>query len=246
METAATTITQAAEQTTKGGSLNITGLIVLILMLVICGVGYYFYKRAAKKGKDGEADNEKTAQELINVFDLGEDCLYTIDGMCFMYIKIDGIPLEMFEQKKLFNSSKVFASGLVAVRFPWKFVSVSRPMDIKETLQYYTDLQETASAGHKALLQQEINELVAMTSRGETLERQHYAVLWDKDDKDGNLQLRKNAEKLVKIFTENKLHCELLRKEGIFGLLNCINNPSYSHIETSYDLSDNLLSAIIK
>ncbi len=237
---------EAAEKVVKSGSPNMIGLIMLIVLLAICAAAYIIYQRTLKKDDNSEAAAAKTAQDLINVFDLGEDCLYTVDGMCFVYIKIDGMSLEMFEQGELSNLSRNFAKDLVSVKFPWEYKSVSRPMDIRETLQNYTELQEISSPGHKALLQQEINELLAMTKRGETLERQHYAVLWDKDDKGLNLPLKKRAEELTKIFSENKINCEILSKEGIYALLNSINTPSYSHIETRYDFSDELLRAIIR
>lgn len=237
---------EAADKVVKSGSPNMISLIMLIVLLAVCAAAYIIYQRTLKKDDNSEAAAAKKAQDLINVFDLGEDCLYTVDGMCFVYIKIDGMSLEMFEQRELLNLSREFASGLVSVNFPWKFISVSRPMDIRETLQNYTELQEISSPGHKALLQQEINELLAMTKRGETLERQHYAVLWDKDDKGLNLSLKKRAEKLKKIFSENKLRCELLHKEGTYALLNSINNPSHSHIEARYDFNDELLRAIIR
>ncbi len=249
MQTTVTTqaVTTAAEQMIEkgGNNLNVISLIMLIVLLIVCAAAFLLYRKAGK-GADSGAAAAKTAQDFINVFDLGDNCLYTVDGMVFVYIKIDGMSLEMFEQNELYNLSKTFATELVSVDFPWKFLSVSRPMDIKETLQNYTELQETSTAGHKALLQQEINELISMTNRGETLERQHYAVLWGKDDKELNLPLRKRADKLVNIFAKNKIRCEILSKEGIKALLNVVNIPAYSSLETRYDFSDELLRAIIQ
>lgn len=241
------TVTTATEQIIEkgGNSLNVISLIMLIVLLIVCAVAYLLYRKTGKRTDSGEAA-AKTAQDFINVYDLGDNCLYTVDGMAFVYIKIDGMSLEMFEQDELYSLSKTFAKELVSVDFPWKFLSVSRPMDIKETLQHYTELQETSTAGHKALLQQEINELIAMTDRRETLERQHYAVLWGKDDKEHNLALRKRADKLVSIFAQNKIRCEILDKAGIKALLNVVNIPAYSSLETRYDFSDELLRAIIR
>lgn len=249
-DTIITEVTEAAEAVTgqiKSSSTNIANLVILFIILALCAVGYLWYKSSLKKGGiNNETAALKTAQDFINVFDLDDKCLNTVDGMCFMYIKIDGMSLELYEQDELYNMSKNLAKGLVSVDFPWKFISVSRPMDIKETLQNYTELQSTSSAGHKALLQQEINELINMTKRGETLERQHYAVIWDKDDKDQNISLKKKADKLTKVFSDNKIHCEMLNNEEIKSLLNFINIPAYSHLETRYDFGDELLRAIIR
>lgn len=243
---AAAQTAEAAEKLAKSGRPDLTGLIVLIVLLVICGAAYFIYRQMSNKDGGNDEAAEKTAQDFINLFDLGENCLYTVDGMCFMYIKIDGMSLEMFEQKELLAQSRSFAKSMVSVKFPWKYVSVSRPMDIRDTLQKYTDLQEISSPGHKALLQQEINELLAMTSRGETNERQHYAVIWGRDDKEYNIELTRRAETLIKVFSENKVHCEILKREEIYALLKSISTPSYSHIEARYDFSDDLLRAIIR
>lgn len=41
------------------------------------------------------------------------------------------------------------------------------------------------------------------------------------------------AQEIVKKYTDNGIHAELLDKKGIVHLLNLVNNPAYVHIENT-------------
>lgn len=223
-----------------------TSLIILCLLLAACAAGGILYYCYNTWKQDTQSDRAaKTAQDFINVRDIEENnLLYTVDNMVFAYLKIDGMSLEMFEPNELKNISSILAKNLVSVHFPWKFLSVSRPMDIKETLQIYSELQEISSPGHKALLQQEIDGLISMTKRGETIERQHYAVMWEKEGNE--TQLLKNSAVLCRILSSSKISCKELDRQEITELCDLVSNPANSRFKQQYDFNDELLRAIIR
>ncbi len=226
----------------RGG--NAPNLIILIVIIILAalGGGIYFYWK--KKISGSKTSDGKTAQNFINVRDTGDKCLYTVDEKVFVYIKIDGISLELYEAEEIQNMSKSLAAELIGLHFPKKFLTVSRPMELKATLQKYTDLKQNATVGHKALLDQEISELVAMAERGETLERQHYAIVWGEENEEE--AVKKNADDLLKALTDSGISAEILDKDGIAGLCNVVNIPAYSHMENSWDFGNELLEAIIR
>lgn len=222
--------------------------IIILLLLLVLGGGAYFYFSIQKKKQNQQTDRaalaEKTAQDFVNVKDVGENFLYTMDGMVYCYVRIDGICPELFSDTELKNISQRLASDLSKIRQPWKFISVSRPIDLKRTLQVYSDIYATAEEGQRVLLKQEMKALAEMANRGDTLERQHYAMVYGnrKDEK----QIEKSANELAKIFSDNRVNASLLNKKGIVELCNLVNIPAYSHIENRYDFDDAVLEAIIK
>lgn len=240
-ETSPTEIGSVFDIEDGGADPNLIILIVLIILAALGGVGYYFWKK--KQGQSKTSD-EKTAQDFINARDTGDNCLYTIDEKVFVYLKIDGISLELYEAEEIEIMSKTLAAALVPLRFPKKFLTVSQPMDLKTTLQKYTMLQQNATTGHKALLDQEISELVSMAERGETQERQYYAAVWGNEENEE--EVKNNANDLLKALTNNGVSAEILDKDGIAELCNLVNIPAYSHMENSWDFGDELLEAIIR
>lgn len=222
--------------------------IIILIILVIGSAAAYFYFKFQKKKENAQLDRsalaEKTAQDFVNVRDVGQNTLYTMDGMVYCYVLIDGICPELFSDSELKNISHKLASDLSKVRHPWKFVSVSRPIDLKKTLQVYSDTYAVAEEGRRALLKQEMKELGDMANRGDTLERKHYAIVYGKSNEES--KVLKCAENLAKIFSENRVTASLLNKKGIVELCNLVNIPAYSHIENRYDFDNTILEAMIR
>lgn len=222
--------------------------IIILIILAIGSAAAYFYFKFQKKKQNALLDRaalaEKTAQDFVNVKDVGENTLYAMDGMVYCYVLIDGICPELFSDLELKNISQKLASDLSKIRHPWKFISVSKPIDLKKTLQVYSDIYATAEEGRRALLKQEMKELGDMANRGDTLERKHYAVVYGKSNEES--KTLKCAENLAKIFSENRVSASILNKKGIVELCNLVNIPAYSHLENRYDFDNTILEAMIR
>lgn len=67
---------------------------IAIITLVLCAGVLYWFKRSENQKRTRRTEEEedererlaqKTAQEFVNAKDLGEHCLYTIDGLRMLY-----------------------------------------------------------------------------------------------------------------------------------------------------------------
>lgn len=219
-------------------------IVIAVIVLALCG-GFMLWFRYSedKKRKKRDSDEEReaaakaTAQDFINAKDLGENCLYTLDNNVFAFVKIEGLCLELFsrgDQKRLCHT---IATRLSGIRYPYKYIAVSRPVDISKSLQEYEELYENAEeGGRKTLLRNEMKELADMVMSGETLERQHYIAVWGNINKVGEKDIVKRAEDIAKIFEDNgvqPIHTEVVDRKGIVRLCNLINIPAYVHIEST-------------
>lgn len=217
-------------------------LIFLIIILIGCGVAYFFIQRQSSSSTPQNMA-QKTAQDFVNVRDIGENCLYTIDDMVFVYVKLFGVCMELYTDNELMQSSRTLASNLSKLRFPWKFISVSRPIDINRTLQTYEEIYLSSEGGQRAMIKYEMDELADMAVKGDTLERQHYMILYG--NRGDEKQILKNAHNIAEIFDNNKIKACVLDKRGIVELCNLVNIPAYAHLESA-ETDNAALEAIIR
>lgn len=215
---------------------------IALITLALCGGFLFWLKRSENKKRirsSSEEDDarkaaaQKSAQEFVNAKDLGNNCLYTLDGMIFAYIKLEGLCLELYSKQEQKLICKNLSSALSQVRRPYKYIAVSRPVDISKSLQEYEGLYGTAEGGRKKLLKNEMRDLADMVMSGETLERQHYIVIWDSIQRTDERSIVIAANELLKKFAENGVSAELLDKKGIVRLCNLVNIPAYVHIESA-------------
>ena len=224
-------------QLQKGKTMQIA---IAIITLALCGGFLYWFKRSEDKKRvkrDEEAEDEhlkavqKTAQEFVNAKDLGQNCLYTIDGMIFAYIKIEGLCLELLSRQEQKLLCRQLSSALSGIKRPYKSIAVSRLADISIPLQEYEELYNAAEGGRKKLLKFDMEKLAEMVITGESLERQHYIAVWDTVQHADERAITAAAADIAKKYNENGIHAELLDRKGIVQLCNLVNNPAYVHVE---------------
>lgn len=116
---------------------------IAIITLVLCAGVLYWFKRSENQKRTRRTEEEedererlaqKTAQEFVNAKDLGEHCLYTIDGYIFAYIKIEGFALNCTAGRSRSAYAVNFLLPFSAIKRPYKSDAVSRPVDISAPL----------------------------------------------------------------------------------------------------------------
>ena len=226
-------------------------IIISLVVLGLCGLFLLWFKQAENKKqiryKEQEDEERRkaaqaTAQEFVNARDLGNNCLYTLDGYFFSFVKIEGICLELYSKSELVQMCKTLSSSLSQIKRPYKYVAVSRPADISKALQEYNELYAVAVGGQKKLLKNEEIELAEMVVSGETLERQHYIIIWDTVNRADEHSMLVAANDFVKKFNEIGINAQVLNKTGIVRFCNLVNNPAYVHIESA-DI-DNIITVL--
>lgn len=207
---------------------------VPIIMIFICIVGggaiLLYMKKTENKPMEKEDMAAKTANEWINVKDIKDNFLYTIDGKILTYIQIHSISADLLSAAEKKQLIKSLTAELSALQSPFKLLCVSRPVDISPLIEKYSELMQDCGPVRKQLLKIQSRALIDYSTSGETVERQFYAVLWSTDDEDESDLLRRSRE-FVSKFTSVKLKAEMLKQQDIVRLCNLVYNPAYVHLE---------------
>lgn len=224
-------------------------MIFPIIMITICaalgGGAFLFIKISEKKKKQlfHIDEEQKTANEFINVKDIKDKFLYTRDGLILCYLKINSISIDLFSKSEKGNIIKQLTANMSSIQYPFKFIAVSRPVDISPLIAELSELLKTSDPKQKELLKQEIIEMSTFALSGEVVERQFYVVVWDKLEEGAEKDLLMKAKEFASNFTDNGIGCDILEQQDIVRLCNLINNPAYMHLEdTDFEPSIPILS----
>ena len=205
-------------------------IIMIILCLVGGGIAYFFIKQA-EKNKYKEKAPDSTANEFINVKDICGNFLYTRDGLMLCYLKLTPISIDLYSKTEKKNIVRTLTAEMSATQFPFKFIAVSRPIDISPLLSELNSLLMTTDMKQKELLKSEMIEMSNFAMGGDIVERQFYIVLWDKVLDGMERELMNRVRLFAENFNGSKISCEILGQQDIVRLCNLVNNPSYTHIE---------------
>lgn len=180
---------------------------------------------------------EETAQRIVNVKDIRDKFLYTMDGKIITYFQISPIDTNLFSNREKVSITKILTSELTSERKILKLIAVPRPIDISHLLlEYQTILSETSNQKQKELLRQEMLSISSFALSGEVVERQFYIMLWEDYEEGIERDLIKRAMDLVGKFESSGIRASIVNESKIVRLGNLINNPAYANVEsTSYE-----------
>ena len=186
----------------------------------------------------GECTAIRTAQEFINVRDVKDKYLYTKDGMVLTFLRVHSISIDLYSKSEKHSLIRQLTAELSDIQYPFKFMAVSRPVDISPLIADMQSMLKDAGDKQKELLRQEILQMSGYALSGEIVERQFYISLWEKYEDGVEKDLFKRAALLAEKFSGNGIGCDVLTEKEIIRLLNLVNNPSYTHLEdTEYSAS---------
>ncbi len=219
------------------------GLLFPIIMLTVTLVGGGLLLLILKNTKKRPISDEteaalQTAQQFINVRDVKDRYLYTKDGLVLAFLRIHAISIDLYSRAEKNTLIKQLTAELSDIQYPFKFIAVSRPVDISPLISDMQGMLKTADDKRKELLRQEILQMSSFALSGEIVERQFYISVWDRYEDGVEKDLLKRASLLAEKFTSNGIGCDILTEKEIVRLLNLVNNPSYTHLEdTEFEAS---------
>lgn len=207
--------------------------ILVIIITVLGGGALLAYMKIYRKPSIATLNNEQqTANEFINVKDIRDKYLYTRDNKIMMYVRINPIAIDLLSEREKKILTKQLTAELSAEQKPFKFLAVSRPVDISPLISDYSQLMScTSNRKQKELLKNEMFVMSNYALSGDVVERQFYIMIWERYEDGVERDISKRCYELSSKFEGCGIPCEVLNQQDIVRLCNLVNNPAYSHIE---------------
>ena len=211
-------------------------LILIITFLLFIAGAIYYLKITKKKKEKEEFDIEKeTAQGFINVMDIKGKFLYTRDKKIFTYIKIPLIDISLLNDREKRNIANTLTAEFSSEKKAFKFLAVSRPVDITPLLSDYQYIYTgTSNLKQKELLRKEMQSISNFALSGEIVERQFYYTLWENYEDGIEQEINKRAMEYISKFESAGIKASIATENEIIKLCNLINNPSFVNLENSF------------
>lgn len=214
-----------------------------IISLIACliGIGALVFMSLVSKKNGGFGKKEKdiesdSVHEFINVKDIKNQFLYTRDNMVCSYFKVKPISLDLLSQNEKRVKCRQLSAKLGSDPRPWRFIAVSRPVDISPLIEEYSERwRETNNRVIRDILSNEMMVISNFSHSGEVAQRQFYFMLWEEYSPGVEKDLAKRMIEFKNKFAESQIQGEILRQHEIARLLNLVNNPAYSHLEDMDD-----------
>lgn len=205
---------------------------ILIILSLMALVAIKLFKRNSHEKNTDLTQAQISANEFINVKDIRDRFLYTRDGQIIAYIKVNPISVDLFSENEKEQMCRSLTAELSSSRKSFKFLAVSRPVDISPLISDYSNLlTQTTDQIQKQLLRNEMMVMSNYATSGEVVERQFYLMLWEKYSEGIEQSLSKRCYEFMSKFESSNFRCSFIKEDEIIRLCNLINNPAYVHLE---------------
>ena len=207
--------------------------ITILISVIIGGIILIIFinNSNTKKYKDEQDIDKETAQAFINIKDINDKYLYTNEGNIVMFLRVDSISIDLYSKGEKEALMKSLTAELSEIQYPFKFIAVSRPVDISPIISNMQEMIKFSNDNQKELLKKEIIEMNNFAMSGDIVERQFYLVIWDKYQEGIEKEIYRKSMLFAEKFTINNIGCEILNQREIMRFINLINNPYYAHLE---------------
>lgn len=180
----------------------------------------------------GKPLENKSVHDFINIRDIKGNFLYTNDDKICAFFKIDPISVDLYSQREKRQLCQLLSSQLASENKPFKFLAVSRPVDISPLISEYKQIIDTSpDTKIKDILKNEMIEMNNYAHSGDVVQRQFYFMIWEDYKRNNEQDLLKRITEFASKFKTCRLSGEVLKQHEIVRLCNLVNNPAYTHIE---------------
>ncbi len=191
----------------------------------------------SKENKFKALFNKKKQEELsanlfLNIRDIQNNFLYTVDNKVIAYLKIFPKNCKLMSKSEQYAHAKTITSNLASELKQFKIFITNRPVDLQKNQDYQAYLMNKEKNTKKfSLLNQRSKTFGILSTTGKALESETFFMIWEEltDIAESNLIKRINELKMK--FTNSGYKTAILEEKEIIQLIDSYTNPSFAYIE---------------
>lgn len=179
----------------------------------------------------------KSLNEFLNIKNIDEKFLYTLDNKVISFIKIYPINTELFSEEELENKMDSMSIEFSNEQYPYSIFVIPRKVDISDYVKEQEKLKKIIQDEiSKKIVEKRIIATHELVADRNIIENEFYLYIWENDSDNVKEKILKRANNWKKRFKECGFESEILEKTQIILLVKSFTIPEFARREeTDYD-----------
>ncbi|MDO5555726.1 MAG: hypothetical protein Q4G09_03485 [Clostridia bacterium] len=183
----------------------------------------------------------KSLNEFLNIKDIKENYLYTLDEQVILFIKVYPMNIELLSDDELESKMNLASIEFSNEQFPYKIISIPRAVDISDHISEQEELKKQVK--DDVCIKIINNRIIATTQMVENkniIENEFYIMIYDVNKENIENELSKRANNWQNRLKNCELKSEILGERDIILLIKSFTIPEFARTEGA-DYTDNIV-----
>lgn len=186
-------------------------------------------------------EKTQSLNDFLNIKDIKDNYLYTLDGQVILFIKVFPINIELLSDNELEVKMDANSIEFSNEQYPYKIIVIPRAVDISEHIREQEELKKTLD--DEVCIKIINNRIIATTEIVENkniIENEFYIMIYDNFKDNIENELNKRANNWIKRLKNCELKSEVLEERDIILLIKSFTIPEFARTEGT-DYADNIV-----
>ena len=184
----------------------------------------------------------KTLNEFLNIKNIKDTYLYTIDGHVMLFMKIFPVNTDLFSEEELINKMDSMSIEFCNEQKPYTIFVIPRKVDIADFINEQKELKKSLQDDVSIQIVEKriifTHELVADKN---IIENEFYLCIWCREGENAEENLIKRANNWKQRFKNCDFDTEVLTKTELILMIKSFTIPEFARKEDT-DYSDNIVT----
>ena len=183
----------------------------------------------------------QSLNEYLNIKDIKDNYLYTLDGQVIIFIKVNPINIELLSDEELESKMDSDAIEFSNEQYSYKILVIPRAVDISEHIREQEELKKTLD--DDVCIKIINNRIIATTEIVENkniIENEFYIMIYDSYKDNIENELNKRANIWLQRLRNCGLSSYVLEERDIILLMKSFTIPEFARTEGT-DYADNIV-----
>ena len=186
-------------------------------------------------------NKNKSLNEFLNIKNIDENFLYTLDNKVITFIKVYPINTELFSEEELENKMDSMSVEFSNEQYPYSIFVIPRQADISEYVKEQEELKKNIQDEISIkIVEKRIIATHELVADKNIIENEFYLYIWEEDSDNVKEKILKRANNWRKRFKDCGFETEILEKTQIILLAKSFTIPEFARKE-SVDYDDSIV-----
>ena len=186
-------------------------------------------------------NKNKSLNEFLNIKNIDENFLYTLDNKVITFIKVYPINTELFSEEELENKMESMSVEFSNEQYAYSIFVIPRKVDISEYVKEQEELKKNIQDEISIkIVEKRIIATHELVADKNIIENEFYLYIWEEDSDNVKEKILKRANNWRKRFKDCGFETEILEKTQIILLAKSFTIPEFARKE-SVDYDDSIV-----